>query len=286
MQNQLFLTECPRDAMQGLAHFVPTETKIKYLNSLLEVGFERLDFGSFVSPKAIPQMRDTGEIIGKLRLGNSKTKLLAIVANLRGADQACEFEEIDLLGFPLSVSEIFQQKNTQKSIANALEEIAKIQNLCLVHGKELVVYLSMAFGNPYEESYSTALVQEKGEKVLELGVTSISLADTVGMAHPLEISRLFSDLGKSWPHINLTAHLHSNPYQAKEKIRAAWQAGCRRFDVALGGFGGCPMAKDDLVGNLGTEQMLDWAAENQIHHGLKLEQLKEPSDMMKDIFYP
>jgi hydroxymethylglutaryl-CoA lyase len=271
--------------MQGLPHFVPTETKIRYLNALLEVGFSKLDFGSFVSPKAIPQLRDTADVIGKLKLDRSQTQLLAIVANHRGALQASEFEEIDFLGFPLSVSEIFQQKNTNKSIADALEEIALIQNLCLVRGKSLNVYLSMAFGNPYGEAYSPELVLEKGQKVVDMGIKFLSLADTVGMAEEGEVKALFQAVCEYWSGVSITAHLHASPDKAKEKISAAWEAGCREFDVALGGYGGCPMAEDKLVGNLSTEKMLEWADSHHITHGLNIEKLDLPLKMLPEVFH-
>lgn len=285
MERKIILNECPRDAMQGLPHFVPTETKIRYLNALLEVGFAKLDFGSFVSPKAIPQLRDTADVIGKLKLDRSQTQLLAIVANQRGAVQACEFEEIDFLGFPLSVSEIFQQKNTNKSIADALEEIALIQNLCLVRGKSLNVYLSMAFGNPYGETYSPELVLEKGQKVVDMGVKFLSLADTVGMAAEGEVKALFQAVCGYWSGVSVTAHLHASPDKAKEKISAAWEAGCREFDVALGGYGGCPMAEDKLVGNLSTEKVLEWADAHHIIHGLNVEKLEFPLKMLPEVFH-
>lgn len=280
----LILNECPRDAMQGLAHFVPTETKIAYHNALLKVGFPRLDFGSFVSPKAIPQLRDTAEVIGKLDLSQTSTKLLAIVANLRGAEQAAEFEEIDFLGFPLSVSEQFQHRNTNKSIAEALEEVAKIQNLCLVRGKKLVVYLSMAFGNPYNEAYSPELVLEKGQALLDLGIQHLSLADTVGVASPEEVRALFSAVSGPWSAVEVTAHLHASPDKVAAKTEAAWEAGCRNFDVALGGYGGCPMAEDELVGNLNTDTVLHWAGKRGIQTGLNLDALAEARNWMGPVF--
>jgi hydroxymethylglutaryl-CoA lyase len=282
--SRLILNECPRDAMQGLTNFVPTELKIKYHNALLKVGFSRLDFGSFVSPKAIPQLRDTSEVIGKLDLSRSKTALLAIVANLKGAEQAVEFEEIPYLGFPLSISEQFQHRNTNKSIDQALEEIAKIQNLCLVRGRKLVVYLSMAFGNPYEEPYSPETVLEKGDLLIQMGIHHIAVSDTVGKASPDEVTSLFTALKEPWKNIETTAHLHAAPHQVKEKVQAAWDAGCHRFDVALGGYGGCPMAEDDLVGNLGTEIVLDWAGENGISSGLNVKALEEARTIMPGIF--
>ncbi len=282
--SDLILNECPRDAMQGLAHFVPTDRKIEYHNALLKVGFSRLDFGSFVSPKAIPQMRDTGELMGKLDLSQTKTELLAIIANLRGAEQAAEFDEIRFLGFPLSVSEQFQQRNTNKSIAEAMDEIARIQNLCMVRGKKLVVYLSMAFGNPYNEAYSPDIVLEKGQQLIDLGIQHLSLSDTVGMATPDEVSQLFSAVTEPWKSVETTAHLHAAPHMVALKTEAAWKAGCRNFDVALGGYGGCPMAEDELVGNLGTELVLNWASDNHIQTGLDMKALEQARKLMPGIF--
>lgn len=279
------MNECPRDAMQGLAHFVPTETKIRYNNALLRVGFSRLDFGSFVSPKAIPQLRDTAEVLAKLDLSQTKTKLLAIVANQRGAEQAVEFDEISFLGFPLSVSETFQKRNTNKSISEALDEVAAMQNLCLVRGKKLVVYLSMAFGNPYGDPYSPEIILEMGEKLLEMGIIHLSLADTVGLAGPAEVQSLFESVLNPWKSIEVTAHLHASPDMAKPKIQAAWNAGCRRFDVALGGYGGCPMAEDELVGNLSTERMLDWANKNNHPISLNMNALQKAQGMMMEVFH-
>jgi hydroxymethylglutaryl-CoA lyase len=284
-KNDLFINECPRDAMQGLAHFVPTETKVKYINSLLKVGFNRIDFGSFVSPKAIPQLRDTAEVIGKLELENTNSALLAIIANLRGAEQALEFEEVQFIGFPLSISEEFQKRNTNKTINEAIEELAKIQDLCLAKDKKLVVYLSMAFGNPYGERYEPGLVREKAQTMIDLGVKEISVSDTVGRASPESVKELFLALSGVWQNVNLTAHLHSNPYQATEKIAAAWEGGCKQFDVALGGFGGCPMAEDDLVGNLSTESIIGWAKDQNLKTGLNLEKLQMASAFLPQIFH-
>lgn len=284
MNTQIMLNECPRDAMQGLAHFVPTEAKIKYHNALLKAGFSRLDFGSFVSPKAIPQMRDTAEIIGKLDLSRTQTKLLAIVANRRGAEQAVEFDEIRYLGFPLSVSEQFQQRNTHKSIEEAVQEIASIQNLCLVHGKKLVVYLSMAFGNPYQEAYSPEIVLQKGQQLMDMGIEHLALSDTVGIASPEEVSALFAAVSQPWKQVEVTAHLHAAPHMVALKTEAAWNAGCRIFDVALGGYGGCPMAEDELVGNLGTEWVLAWARKNNLETGINETALAEATALMPEIF--
>lgn len=281
---KIILNECPRDAMQGLSYFVPTELKIKYLNALLKVGYQRLDFGSFVSPKAIPQMRDTADLISKLDLSVSQTALLAIVANYRGAEQAVEFDEVQFLGFPLSVSEIFQQRNTNKSIQDALAELGRIQNLCLVRQKKLVVYLSMAFGNPYDEAYSPEVVGTYGDLVVGMGVRYLSLADTVGMAKPEEVSALFSTLSGRWANVSLNAHLHAAPQMVEKKLAAAWEAGCREFDVALGGYGGCPMAEDTLVGNLDTEKVLAWAMQKQLQHGLNLKALDEARRCLPEVF--
>lgn len=251
------LIECPRDAMQGLHDFVPTQEKINYLNTLLSVGFDTLDFGSFVSPKAIPQLRDTAEVLAGLNLSETKTKLLAIVANVRGAEDACQFDEIAYLGFPLSVSETFQQRNTNKSIAEALDVVAQIQELCAKHQKTQVVYLSMGFGNPYNDPYSPELLVEFVEKLSALDLKVVSLADTIGVSTPSLIERSFKDLLPAYPHIEFGAHLHSNPHTVREKVAAAYHVGVRRMDTAMKGFGGCPMAKDDLVGNLATEQVVD-----------------------------
>ena len=271
--------------MQGLAHFVPTDLKVKYVNALLQVGFNRLDFGSFVSPKAIPQLKDTGEVIGKLNLSQTKTKLLAIVANLRGAEQAVEFDEVAFLGFPLSISQTFQKRNTNKTIEEAVEELTRIQNLCLIRGKKLVVYLSMAFGNPYDEAYSPELVLETGQEMVDLGVKHIAVSDTVGLAGAAAVKSLFHSISHFWNGVEITAHLHANPLHATEKINAAWDGGCRQFDVALGGYGGCPMAEDELVGNISTERMLAWAKTKELQTGLNLDRLGLASDMLMEVFH-
>ncbi|MES2733173.1 MAG: hydroxymethylglutaryl-CoA lyase [Bacteroidota bacterium] len=250
------IIECPRDAMQGLHDFIPTEWKAAYLNVLLQVGFDTLDFGSFVSPKAIPQMRDTAEVLEQLKLETTATKLLAIIANLRGAEQASSFGQITYLGFPLSVSETFQQRNTNKSIAEAWREIEQMQRLCQQHNKQLIVYLSMGFGNPYGDRYSPEIVVAQVAQLAELGVSIVAPSDTVGNASPESIDRLFRQLIAAFPAIEFGAHLHSIPHTVTEKIDAAYQAGCRRFDGAIKGFGGCPMATDELTGNIPTEQLI------------------------------
>lgn len=252
----LKIIECPRDAMQGIKEFIPTELKVNYLNLLLQIGFDTLDFGSFVSAKAIPQMQDTPQVLEKLNLSETNTKLLAIIANLKGAEQACQFEQISYLGFPLSVSQEFQRRNTNKSIEESLENVAQIQDLCQKHNKKQVVYLSMAFGNPYDEPYSPEIVEMWAEKLEGLGVEILALSDTIGVASLESIEVLFGHLSQKMPQIEWGLHLHSNPNTASEKIQAAYKVGCRRFDGALRGFGGCPMAKDELTGNIATEKMI------------------------------
>ncbi len=252
------IVECPRDAMQGLHQFIPTEIKVNYINKLLQVGFDTIDFGSFVSLKAIPQMRDTAEVLAKLDLHGTNTQLLAIIANLRGAETAVGFDEVTYVGFPLSVSETFQQRNTNKSVAEALDEIARIQHICLKHSKTLVVYLSMAFGNPYGDLYSTEVVQQLAEKLVSLDIKIIAPSDTIGSSTPASVYDLFKSLIQNFPQVELGAHLHATPDDTIEKIEAAYQAGCRRFDGAVKGFGGCPMAKDELVGNIATEKMITY----------------------------
>ncbi|GEO04745.1 hydroxymethylglutaryl-CoA lyase [Adhaeribacter aerolatus] len=250
------IIECPRDAMQGWPAFIPTSVKIHYLNNLLQVGFDTLDFGSFVSAKAIPQMQDTEAVLAGLDLANTATELLAIVANLRGAERAANFPEITYLGFPLSLSETFQQRNTNQSIAAAFDLLAQLQELCTRTGKTLVVYLSMGFGNPYGDRWHPDLVFDFVQRLVELEVKIISLADTVGIAAPEDINALFSRLIPGFTGVKFGAHLHARPDNWTEKISAAYEAGCRRFDGALKGFGGCPMANDQLVGNVATENLI------------------------------
>ncbi|QKG56581.1 hydroxymethylglutaryl-CoA lyase [Hymenobacter sp. BRD128] len=250
------LTECPRDAMQGLHEFIPTAAKTAYLQQLLAVGFDVLDFGSFVSPKAIPQLRDTAAVLAGLDLDRTQTKLLAIVANLRGAEQAASHPEIHYLGFPLSVSETFQRRNTNQTIAEALADVAAMHALCERRGKTLIVYLSMGFGNPYGDPYSPAVVADFTQRLAALGVRIVALSDTIGVSTPALITPLFEELIPAFPHIEFGAHLHTTPATWREKVAAAYQAGCRRFDGALGGIGGCPMAADVLTGNMATENLV------------------------------
>ncbi len=264
----LKLIECPRDAMQGLHHFIPTRTKIDYLNGLLSVGFDTIDFGSFVSPKAIPQLQDTAEVLANLDLNHTKSKLLAIIANQRGAESACQYEQINYLGYPFSISETFQQRNTNSSIADSLINVEAIQNLCIKHNKELVIYISMGFGNPYGDVWNVDIVEQWVNKMNQIGVKIISLSDTIGIANPESISYLFGNLISSLSHIEFGAHLHSTPDTVREKVEAAYRSGCRRFDGAIKGFGGCPMAADDLTGNMPTEKMIAYFEEIKIEIGL------------------
>jgi hydroxymethylglutaryl-CoA lyase len=250
------IIECPRDAMQGMSDFVDTAVKAAYINQLLQVGFDTIDFGSFVSPKAIPQLKDTEEVIGLLDLYESKSKLLAIIANIRGANDALLFEEIDFLGFPLSVSEEFQKRNTNKTINEALHEVEEIQNLCEVKGKRLVVYLSMCFGNPYQEKYSPEMVASFVKELDEMGIKTISFADTIGVASPELIEKLFKIHTQEYPQIEFGAHFHTHPNLMNSRITSAIKGGCKRFDAAIKGFGGCPFANDKLVGNVATESLI------------------------------
>ncbi len=261
VQQSIKLIECPRDAMQGWKAFIPTEQKIRYLNALLEVGFDTIDFGSFVSPKAIPQMADTSQVIPKLKLAGSKSKLLAIIANERGAEDAVLFDEISYLGFPLSVSETFQQRNTNSSILESFKRVEAIQELCIKNKKQLVVYLSMGFGNPYGDPWTEEIVFSYAGQLVELGIETISLADTVGLATAEQVKRMTSFLIQQLPETEIGVHLHSTSTNWREKLAAAYEAGCRRFDGALKGIGGCPMADDELVGNMDTEKMIGYFEE-------------------------
>ncbi len=279
------IIECPRDAMQGLQTFIPTEKKIEYINQLLRVGFDTIDFGSFVSAKAIPQMRDTAEVLEKIAWKESPSKLLAIIANTRGAEDASKFEGVHYLGFPLSISETFQQRNTNKSIGEALNTLEEIQEICVRSGKELVTYVSMGFGNPYGDPYEIDLVANFVDIIRTLGSRIVSLADTIGVSNPENITYLFSSLAKQFPDLELGAHLHSNPKTSTEKIAAAYHAGCRRFDGAIRGFGGCPMAKDELVGNMATETILAYLQENHVASGLDMKEFSKAM-MLADHVFP
>lgn len=264
----LELTECPRDAMQGISGFIPTETKAEYLNLLLRVGFTRLDFGSFVSPRAIPQMQDTAEVIPRLNMSGTSTQLLAIVANKRGAEEASEHEIISVLGFPFSLSETFQIRNTNASREEALKRTEEIVEICLDRGKIPLVYLSMGFGNPYGDPWSPEIAVKYTGLLRDMGVQEIRIADTTGLSDAETIQRLFPLLGEAFPDLSLGVHLHSDPAGSYSKSEAAYQAGCRKFDSALRGFGGCPMARDELVGNISTETMFALARDKTAADGL------------------
>ena len=278
------LIECSRDAMQGWANFIPTEKKIKYLNQLLKVGFDTLDFGSFVSPKAIPQMADTALVYDALDLENTKTKLLAIIANVRGAETAVSFEKIKYLGFPFSISETFQQRNTNSSIAEAFKTVEAIQSLCQKSDKQLVVYFSMGFGNPYGDAFSTEVVANWAEKMNKIGIKIIALSDTVGVANNHTITQLFTSLIPQYPNIEFGAHFHATNDTWQMKIEAAYQAGCYRFDGAIGGFGGCPMAEDELVGNINTQNMIQYFANQGVSLALDKGEFRKSVEISKNIF--
>lgn len=283
-KSEISLVECPRDAMQGWKHLIPTQQKIDYINALLKVGFHTIDFGSFVSPKAIPQMADTKDVIGKLELGSSSSKLLAIIANERGAEDAVVYDEISYLGFPFSVSETFQQRNTNATISESLSRVEAIQNLCLKNNKQLVVYISMGFGNPYGDVYNEEIVFNWVNKLVAMGIKIISLADTVGVATAAQVSSITKYLVESLPEIEIGVHLHSTAINWKEKLDAALQAGCLRFDGALKGIGGCPMADDELVGNMDTELMIPYFEDKKILPIINIAALQECSRMAELIF--
>lgn len=270
------IIECPRDAMQGIHEFIPTDKKAQYINHLLQVGFNTIDFGSFVSPKAIPQLKDTADVLSKLDLSHTKSNLLAIIANERGAKDACQFEEINYLGYPFSISEQFQQRNTNSSIEESLNRVEKIAKLAEDHKKELVIYISMAFGNPYDEPWNPDIAAKWSERLYkEMGVKIIALSDTIGVSDEDNIQYLFSTLVPEFPEVEFGAHLHTTPDTWKEKVTSAYNSGCRRFDGAIKGYGGCPMAKDDLTGNMPTEKIIDFLEENKIEHGLNLKKFQQ-----------
>lgn len=282
--NFIKLVECPRDAMQGWKSIIPTQKKIEYLQSLVEVGFDTIDAGSFVSAKAIPQMADTKEVIKGLNLTNSQSKILVIVANTRGAEEAALFEQINYLGFPFSVSETFQQRNTNSSIVQSLARVEDIQNICSRNNKKLVVYLSMGFGNPYGDPYSEEIVFKWADRIAELRVHIISLADTVGLATAEQVFSVTDYLVNHLPHQEIGVHLHSSLINWKEKLEAAIKAGCRRFDGALKGIGGCPMADDVLVGNMDTELMIDYFMERKMMKIVNKDALQKSLQLVKQVF--
>ena len=269
--SELKIVECPRDAMQGMHEFIPTAAKIDYINHLLNCGFDTIDFGSFVSPKAIPQMRDTADVLKGLNL-NTSSKLLAIVANERGANDAASFDEIHYLGYPFSISEQFQQRNTNTSIEDSLHQVKKLQSIAQQAKKELVVYLSMGFGNPYGEEWNPELVLSWSERFHnDFGVSILALSDTIGCADPTDVRNLFPILQAALPKVEFGAHFHTVREKAATVIESAYEGGCRRFDTAIKGFGGCPMANDELTGNLATEQLTAWMTELDIETGLDMD---------------
>ncbi len=286
LPDMIKLIECPRDAMQGLKTFIPTEIKAAYINQLLKVGFDTIDFGSFVSPKAIPQMRDTADVLSRLDLSQSATKLLAIVANQRGADDAGQFPEISYLGYPFSISETFQIRNTNATIEESLERVAGIQQTCQSTNKEMVVYISMGFGNPYGDPWNVETVVKWVDKLVDMGVRIIQLSDTIGVSNPANIEYLFSNLIPVYQNkgVELGAHLHTQPHTWKEKVMAAWKSGCSRFDGAIKGFGGCPMAKDDLTGNMPMENMVYFFQDEKIPTGINEAAFRKSYEMALDVF--
>ena len=280
------IIECPRDAMQGIEQFIPTSEKVRYINQLMKVGYDTIDAGSFVSAKAIPQMKDTAAVLDQLVRGSSKSKILAIVANSRGATEACQHKAVTHLGFPLSLSETFQQRNTNKSIAEALNSLNEIQDTCVATGRMLVTYISMGFGNPYGDPYDVEVVGKFVDILSTMDIRIVSLADTIGVSQPEQIRYLFTHLTKDFPEVELGAHLHSHPAKAAEKINAALDAGCQRFDGAIKGYGGCPMAEDKLVGNLATETILSCIEARGLAHNLNQAAFNEAVRMADEIFKP
>lgn len=280
----LKIVECPRDAMQGIRDFIPTELKISYINHLLNVGYDTIDFGSFVSPKAIPQMKDTAEVLNGLNLQNTHTKLLAIIANERGAKDAVQFEEITYLGYPFSISETFQLRNTNATIEESLKRVEEIQNICLKHNKKVVVYISMGFGNPYGDMWNVDICQKWVDKLADMEIKTLALSDTIGIATPDSIAYLFKHLIPPYPDVEFGAHLHTQPHEWYDKIEAAYLSGCRRFDTAIKGYGGCPMAKDDLTGNMATENLIHFLNTKEINHNLNNENFKKAMISAQKIF--
>ncbi|MCH2081530.1 MAG: hydroxymethylglutaryl-CoA lyase [Saprospiraceae bacterium] len=278
------IIECPRDAMQGLKPFIATDLKAKYINQLLKVGFDTIDFGSFVSPKAIPQMKDTAKVLAQLNLSESASKLLAIVANQRGANDAVQFDEITYLGYPFSISETFQVRNTNASIAESVERVKGIQETCVKHNKKLVLYISMGFGNPYGDPWNVEIVQKWADELINMDIRILQLSDTIGIATPESIAYLFSNLIPHYPQVEIGAHLHTTPRTWREKVEAAYQNGCTRFDGAIKGFGGCPMAKDELTGNMPTENMVFYFEDQKVNTGLDLDAFREAMRISEEVF--
>ena len=284
MSSTVKIIECPRDAMQGIKSFIPTSKKVQYIQSLLRVGFDTIDFGSFVSPKAIPQMVDTAEVLSLLDLSKTSSKLLAIIANSRGALEAASYKEIDFLGFPFSISENFQMRNTHKTINQSIDTLKEVLSIAETHDKRVVVYLSMAFGNPYGDPWDVDIVGEWTNRLNRMGVEIISLSDTVGSSTPQTISYLFKNLISAYKHIEFGAHLHTNPLHWHSKVEAAYKAGCIRFDGAVQGFGGCPMANDQLTGKMPTEKLLSYFTTQKSLHQLNALSFESAYNEAKKIF--
>jgi len=280
----LKLIECPRDAMQGIHEYIPIDLKVKYINLLLKAGFDTIDFGSFVSPKAIPQLTDTAEVVESLNITTNGTKLLAIIANIRGAEEASLFEQITYLGYPFSLSETFQLRNTNRKMDVAFDDLRKIQEICFDHEKKLVVYLSMGFGNPYGDPWNADIVTEWINKLSSEEIEIFSLADTIGTASAKDIGSVFKSVTAEYPDLEIGAHFHSKADKQGLKIEAAWKNGCRRFDSAMLGFGGCPMAEDDLVGNISTEFMIQFLADKKVETGLDMEAFGRAKELAGQIF--
>ena len=280
----LKLIECPRDAMQGIGNFIPTEKKIRYIQQLLKVGFDTIDMGSFVSSRAIPQMKDTQKVIEGLDLSATSSKLLTIIANARGAEMAAEFDEVHYLGFPFSISEEFQKRNTNATIDESMKRVEAIENICEKQGKELVIYISMAFGNPYGEDWTVDIAAHWVEVMASRGIGIISMSDTIGTSTADSISYLMGHLIPAFPQVEFGAHLHTRPEKWKEKVESAYRNGCRRFDGAIRGFGGCPMASDNLVGNMATENLLQFMAEEGIESGLDMEAFRISEELSLNTF--
>jgi hydroxymethylglutaryl-CoA lyase len=281
----MFLTECPRDAMQGWPDFIPTETKIDYINALMAVGFDVLDCGSFVSPKSIPQMADSGVVLDRIDKSISNTKLSVIVANFRGAEKALKHQSVDILGFPFSISETFQHRNTNKSREEAFTDIKKISKVLEKDGRILNVYFSMAFGNPYGDLWTVEEIDKWAQRFSDLGIKNILLSDTTGTGTAEQIAELFSFIPKKYPHIDFGAHFHNRYQDSYSKLKAAYDNGCRRFDSAIKGIGGCPMANDELVGNMPTEQIINFMAMEKIDHSLNLLNFESAYNRAKNIFH-
>lgn len=284
MADKVKIIECPRDAMQGIKAFIPTEDKSRYLQALLSCGFHTIDIGSFVSPKAIPQMADTAAILSNLDFTKTRSKILTIVANVRGANEACEHEIVDYLGYPFSISENFQMRNTHKTIAQSLVILEEILKLAEGAGKKVVTYISMGFGNPYGDPWDVDIVGEWTQRLAEMGITILSLSDTVGTSKPEDISYLFSHLIPAYPAIEFGAHLHTTPDTWHQKVDAAYLAGCRRFDGAIQGFGGCPMAKDELTGNMPTEKLLSYCTSKKVETGVEWMAFEAAYNKASDLF--